>query len=138
MRVECISQTAGRAPLGVIRRDLIRAAGLLRHAGQPLEILGLVFISRGESLRLNRRYRRARYAAGVLSFRYNGYGEILLAPAVIRAEARRIREPFRWLIRRLAVHGLLHLLGYNHESSSSRSKNFERQEEDLHRALGLV
>lgn len=103
----------------------------------PQEV-GVVEISASESLRLNRRYRKKREPANVLSFRYSdAYGEILICPEVIRREALKNTGNARvnghlfvihmtWMI----VHGMLHIAGVHHELSETedrRSRAIERR-----------
>jgi len=73
---------------------------------------------------LNRNYRGKDYATDVLSFAYGGnevegepfLGEIIIAPAVAAEQAQRFRTGMENEMRRLLVHGILHLLGYDHET----------------------
>ncbi len=41
-------------------------------------------------------------------------GDLILAPEYIAADAKRLRVPFEKRMRRLLVHGICHLLGYDH------------------------
>lgn len=73
---------------------------------------------------LNREYRGKDYATDVLSFPYEGeiedgvpfLGEIVIAPSVAERQARRWRTSMDDEIRKLLLHGILHLLGYDHET----------------------
>lgn len=83
---------------------------------------------------LNRRYRGRDYATDVLSFEYGGeneegrplLGELVLAPKVAAANARRWGCPLEREIRKLLVHGLLHLLGYDHETDDGEMNRLQR------------
>jgi probable rRNA maturation factor len=84
---------------------------------------------------LNREYRGRDYATDVLSFRYRGevadgipfLGEIVIAPEVAWNQSRRWRIPPEREMRRLLVHGLLHLLGYDHETDSGEMMQLQRR-----------
>lgn len=73
---------------------------------------------------LNRAYRGADYATDVLSFggapRHGRepalLGDIVIATGVARRQAAQAGHAFGTELRILALHGLLHLLGYDHES----------------------
>jgi len=86
--------------------------------------MSVVFVGPRAMRRLNRSYRNRDYATDVLSFAYDGdsvdgrmlLGEIVIAPAVAAAQARRFHTNTETEIRRLLVHGILHLLGYDHET----------------------
>jgi probable rRNA maturation factor len=97
---------------------------------------------------LNRTYRRQDYATDVLSFcepSALGFqpsalspqpflGEIVIARGVARRQAREARHSERTELRILALHGLLHLLGYDHERDNGRMRRMERR---LRRKGGL-
>jgi len=67
----------------------------------------------------------------VLSFRYDGVGELVIAPAVVKKEARNYGAGFRDQLRWMVAHGILHLSGRHHESSKKAKVSFERTEEKL-------
>jgi probable rRNA maturation factor len=84
----------------------------------------VVFIGARKMRQLNRKYREKDYPTDVLSFRYPGekadghpfLGEIVIAPQVAEEQAARYRASFESEIRRLVIHGMLHLMGYDHET----------------------
>jgi probable rRNA maturation factor len=73
---------------------------------------------------LNRRFRGRDCATDVLSFAYGGkgdcgvpfLGEIVISPATAQSQALRWGSTHDREMRRLLVHGMLHLLGYDHTS----------------------
>jgi probable rRNA maturation factor len=62
-------------------------------------------------------------------------GDIAIAPAVARRNALRLGRAFDHEMRILILHGILHLLGYDHETDSGE---MERRENRLRRELGLL
>jgi probable rRNA maturation factor len=62
-------------------------------------------------------------------------GDIAIAPAVARRNAQRFGRAFDYEIRILILHGILHLLGYDHETDSGQ---MDRRENRLRRELGLL
>jgi probable rRNA maturation factor len=62
-------------------------------------------------------------------------GDIAIAPAVARRNARRFGRTFEDEMRILILHGMLHLMGYDHETDTGQ---MERRENRLRRALGLA
>lgn len=92
---------------------------------------------------LNRRYRGKDYATDVLSFEYGGetaegepfLGELVLAPHVAATNAIRYGCSPEQEIRKLLVHGLLHLLGYDHETDSGEMNRLQRSVLRRRRAL---
>lgn len=100
---------------------------------------------------LNRRFRGADYATDVLSFPAREtpaqvgtprlgrlgpavLGDIVIARGVAARQARRFGHSAAVEQRILALHGLLHLLGYDHETDQGRMR---RVEERLRRLAGL-
>lgn len=77
---------------------------------------------------MNRQYLGRDYATDVLSFCYEDaaveesalMGEIVVAPEVAVRQAGDCGEDPARELRKLLVHGLLHLLGYDHESDRGR------------------
>jgi probable rRNA maturation factor len=62
-------------------------------------------------------------------------GDIAIAPAVARENARRFGRTFDAEIRILILHGVLHLMGYDHETDNGQ---MERRERILRRELGIA
>lgn len=62
-------------------------------------------------------------------------GDIAIAPAVARRNAQRFGRAFDYEMRILILHGILHLLGYDHETDSGQ---MDRRENRLRRELGLL
>jgi probable rRNA maturation factor len=76
----------------------------------------------------------------VLAFPAEGAGKGFLGDIVISVpyaarEARRRREPHALEIDRLLVHGLLHLMGYDHETDDGEMDALETR---VRRRLGLA
>jgi probable rRNA maturation factor len=62
-------------------------------------------------------------------------GDIAIAPAVARHNARRFGRTFAVELRILILHGILHLMGYDHETDRGQ---MDRREACLRRELGLA
>jgi len=91
--------------------------------------LTIRIVDEEEARRFNRDYRNKDYPTNVLSFRadmpegvpkdirHSQLGDILIcAPVVVRESLEQRRpEPDHWA--HLTIHGVLHLLGYDHEQS---------------------
>jgi probable rRNA maturation factor len=63
------------------------------------------------------------------------HGEILIGVPIAAANARKFRHPANHEIALCAIHGLLHLLGYDDLSEKERGIMHARQEEILEEAL---
>ena len=79
---------------------------------------------------LNRQFRRKDRPTDVLSFPASerGYlGDVVIAAGVARRQARDAGHSVQTELRVLALHGLLHLLGYDHETDDGRMARVERR-----------
>jgi probable rRNA maturation factor len=94
--------------------------------------VGVALVSDGEVRVLNRRYRRKNQPTDVLAFSTNpgprptsydtrsGLGDIAIATGVARRQAKAAGHSLQAELRVLALHGLLHLLGYDHGDPRAR------------------
>ena len=62
-------------------------------------------------------------------------GDIAIAPVVARENARRLGRTLNDELRVLILHGILHLVGYDHETDNGE---MERRELRLRRTLGIA
>ena len=86
---------------------------------------------------LNRDFRHVDTATDVLSFPADEpgtLGDVVIARGVARRQARGAGHDFPTEVRVLALHGLLHLLGYDHEHDGGRMARLEAR---LRRKGGL-
>jgi probable rRNA maturation factor len=86
---------------------------------------------------LNRRYRRTDAVTDVLSFpagEPGSLGDVVIAAGVARRQAAAAAHSFSTEVRILALHGLLHLLGYDHEQDDGAMARLEHR---LRRRGGL-
>jgi probable rRNA maturation factor len=143
-----------RVPLGALSDFLALAGRALRL---PAESVTVCLVTNAEMARWNRAYRGKRGTTDVLSFpagaekngrpravrrqtktrllAANYLGDIAVAPAVARVNARRFGRTFNEEMRILILHGMLHLMGYDHETDSGQ---MDRRERRLRRAFGLA
>jgi probable rRNA maturation factor len=127
------------------------AAALDRHPALTFEpASACVALSSAEGVhRLNRDYRHKDKATNVLSFpalRQRGetrgggpeaLGDVVLAAEVVRAEAEEAGIAPRHHFQHLVVHGLLHLIGYDHEQDDEAAV-MEGLEIEILRTLGIA
>jgi probable rRNA maturation factor len=105
--------------------------------------VGVAIVSDAEMRRLNRRYRGTNRVTDVLSFPADSrtrpranrlLGDLAIAKGVAGRQARRQRHAYAVELRILALHGLLHLLGYDHQTDQGEMR---RLEERLRQRAGL-
>ena len=110
---------------------------LSRAAGVAPASFSVALVSDLRIAALNRRYRGLARPTDVLAFAAegNGYlGDVVISAPTARRQARRYRHSLEEEIELLMLHGLLHLMGYNHETDHGR---MNRRERALRRRLGL-
>lgn len=99
--------------------------------------LCVAIVSNRRMRALNRQFRGKDYATDVLSFPSGSpgfLGDIVIAGGVAAAQAKFARHSLATELKVLALHGLLHLLGYDHEVDDGR---MARAEARLRKKAGL-
>ncbi len=138
--VVCINRTRRRIPTERIQYDIRAAVAEVRRkrwTGRLPPVITVVFLPDRESALLNRRFRKKSRAANVLSFHFGREGEVIVAPATISREAHSRGHPFGEELRRMVIHGLIHLTGQHHESSRRAGARFNRMAFHLERHLRI-
>ena len=120
-----------------------RAVRVLRELGHATSELSIAIVPDDEIAALNFEHRGKRSATDVLSFsllegEFSDQHGVLLGDVVIGIEtaARQARAAHRGLdeeVARLLIHGILHLLGWDHEDSAE-AKRMRAEEQRLWRA----
>jgi probable rRNA maturation factor len=118
---------------------------LLRSVGHPDAEVSVLFTGDRAMRSLNRQYRGKDRTTDVLSFALREgmfprvqptvLGDIVIS---LPAASRQAAEAGHSLIReveRLLVHGLLHLIGYDHERGPQETLRMERKEQKLLKGL---
>jgi len=140
-----------------VRLNLTSLESFLHRANREIGLHGeaafVRFVSDREMARLNGRFRRKAKTTDVLSFpseersrparlawrvksvRGRFLGDIAISPAVARHHATLFGRSLSEEICVLILHGILHLLGYDHEKDRGE---MERAEAKLRRRLGLA
>jgi len=99
--------------------------------------LTIALVSDRRMRALNRQFRGRDYATDVLSFPSDdrGFmGDIVIASGVAKRQARDAGHSIQVELRVLSLHGLLHLLGYDHETDDGKMARVEAR---LRRKAGL-
>jgi probable rRNA maturation factor len=119
-----------RQDLPVDARELTELAiATLAGEGVQRGELSVSLVGEAEMASLHQRYMDEPGPTDVLSFPMEGdehlLGDVVIAPAVA---ARNNRADPRAEVRLLLVHGILHLLGHDHEADDERAEMWARQE----------
>jgi probable rRNA maturation factor len=106
---------------------------VIRALSCEVPALSIVFVNQVQMRGINNTYLRHDYATDVLSFSYDGtimegrpfLGEIVIAPEIAAFHAARYGISPEMEVRKLLVHGILHLMGYNHETDQGQMKRLQ-------------
>lgn len=115
---------------GSFLRELKRLASKILKKGQSVS---LAFVDDGSIRALNKKYRHLDRATDVLSFEMDEgemLGDIVISVDTAKKNAKRFKSTFADEIKRLTVHGLLHLQGYDH--MKKRDRDLMRSREELY------
>ncbi len=144
-------QRVVRVRVGPLKEFLKKVEG---EIGLGPESVAVRLIGDGEMARLNETYRKKKGPTDVLSFpaaqdsakpgtlrqqmrkaRGKFLGDIAIAPKVARRNAKLLGSGLGEELKVLILHGVLHLLGYDHETDRGE---MERIEMRLRRKLGIA
>lgn len=105
--------------------------------------VNVVITSPGKSKKLNKQFRHKNYIPDVLTFRYgeenSTMGEIFIVPEVVKRQAKERHHAQSDEFTILLIHGIVHMLGYEHENVSEAKKaSMKRLEKKLLSQLGLT
>ena len=127
LRVAVTDRLGRPAPDPGLRRWLVRVAPV-RARG----VLVLVLVSDAHMRQLNRRFAGRDRVTDVLTFpaaprQAEELGDVVIATGVAARQARRAGHSLRTELRVLALHGLLHVLGYDHHTDRGTMARLERR-----------
>ena len=143
MPVKLRSEASGYYP---IQLDRLRRSAevLLRRTNHGNSELSLLLVSDQAIRELNQHYRHKDKPTNVLSFpMHDGrdiedgalLGDIVISADTAAREAKELKIPLRQRLNWLLVHGLVHLLGYDHERSEQEAVLMESREHELQQHL---
>lgn len=97
--------------------------------------ISVVLVGEKRMRELNKGYRGKDYSTNVLSFpadekfQAEELGEVVLCPSFIRKDATKYGITFRRALAWMMIHGMLHILGYEHEEDPKKAAIMEDKEE---------
>jgi len=106
--------------------------------------LSIALVGQGRIRELNKRYIGKNRVTDILAFPnkdYNppatssqpsvgplGLGEVVICLREVKKNAKRFSSTFEKELVRVLIHGILHLLGYDHEKSEAQAKKMEEKQ----------
>ena len=115
-------------------------------------LVSLSLVGKRKSQQLNSQYRQVNKPTDVLAFPFYHFykkeltfteeiasdlGDLFICYPLVKKQAQDNQHSFEKEICFLFLHGLLHLLGYDHETKSEREKMFTQQDKIL-RKVGIT
>lgn len=106
--------------------------------------IAVAFIGQGRMRKLNKKYRKKNRVTDVLAFeekrlpfekfsqqlqKIQGLGEVVICLREVKKNAEKFNLTFKRELARVLIHGVLHLLGYDHEKSEKEGKRMRQREE---------
>ncbi len=128
------------------------AENILKAAGASRSDLSLLLVGDRAMRRLNRCYRHKDRTTDVLAFPTRKYlarpapraprlvpallGDVVISLPQAERQAKRAGHTLEREVAVLIAHGLLHLMGYDHERSAREASRMQRTERAILRAIG--
>jgi len=124
-----------RRKIGAAARRILKTLG---YGGYELTV---VLVDDREITRLNRQYFRRNRPTNVISFplmddspvslRSRLLGDVVISAETARRDAGEVKEKAEDEILFLLIHGILHLLGYDHEGAKEERLCMETKEREI-------
>jgi probable rRNA maturation factor len=122
--------------------DEVRLSTLARHTLASEEVaeveLSVLFVTSEHMKQLNSRFAGNDYATDVLAFPMMEddeaatiLGDVVICPDVAESNAAQLGHDVARELETLVVHGTLHLLGYDHQNDTDKSRMEARQQSVL-------
>jgi len=89
--------------------------------------LSIVLVGQGRIRELNKKYRKENKVTDVLTFG-NGLNEIVICLREVKKNAKKYSITLEKELTRVLIHGILHLLGYNHEKDTKEAEKMEEKQ----------
>ncbi len=119
------------------------AKKILKEENKKEAELNIILVGQGRIKKLNKKYRGKNKITDVLSFssqknkkefivpleEKKKLGEVVICLRRVRKNAKRYNSDFKEELTRVLIHGILHLLGYDHEKSEVEAKKMKKKEE---------
>lgn len=107
--------------------------------------IDILLVNNNEIKKINKERRNKETATDVLSFPqnidlisdYTNLGEVVISIEMSKKQAKHLNHTEEYEFYRLLVHGILHLLGYDHElNKEEEEKMFKKEDECLRLLFG--
>ena len=115
----------------VVDEDFLKKTAKIVTDGEKKKAieLSIALVRQGRIRELNKRYRGKNRVTDVLSFSYDGSGDIVICLGEVKKNAKRFGTTFEKELSKVLIHGILHLLDYDHEKNEKEAEKMRKKEE---------
>ena len=97
--------------------------------------INYIFCSDDRELEVNRQFLGHDYYTDVITFDYTSgktlNGDIFISLDTVRSNAEMVGAPFEYELRRIIIHGILHLTGQGDKTPETKAQMTEKEEKAL-------
>ena len=105
---------------------------VIRNEGKQSDTINIILTGNKEIKALNRKYLKRNYLTDIIAFNYNREniiaGDLYICTETIRDNAKELRVSFSAELKRVIIHGVLHLIGYNDKYEKEKKEIRERED----------
>ncbi|HOK00538.1 MAG TPA: rRNA maturation RNase YbeY [Candidatus Pacearchaeota archaeon] len=108
------------------------AQKILLEENKKNKTFSVAFLSKDDIKKLNKKFRNKNKPTDILSFKIEEgdyLGEIIICPEIVKENAKTNKESFKNEMKNIFIHGVLHLLDYEHEKSRKEAKIMEEKQQ---------
>jgi len=98
--------------------------GILKKEKKSGLLISVVFVGQSKIKETNKEYRGKDKSTDVLSFFYGDSAEIMICPEIVRKAGN-----FKKELVKVYIHGILHILGYDHEKSLKEERIMQEKQD---------
>ena len=106
----------------------------IKKEGKKGETINIILTSNSNIMSLNKKYLNRNYITDIIAFNYNREnnisGDLFLNPGTIKKNAKKYRTKLTEEIKRVIIHGVLHLIGY--DDKKEEEKKVMREKENFY------
>lgn len=117
---------------------------MLAKKGFPKALKGktltIVCLDKKSARTINKEFRGKDYATDVLSFdpiEPDSLGELILCPEVLKTQAKEHHLTYQMELGYMVLHGILHLLGFEHEDDAKKAEEMFGLQDEIFDAISI-
>ncbi|MDR1746817.1 MAG: rRNA maturation RNase YbeY [Tannerella sp.] len=124
-----------KCPL-IKKREIVKwIKNVATSYGKKVGIITYIFCSDAKILEINRQYLQHDYYTDIITFDYseddNIAGDLFISIDTVRSNSEKFNTNFEVELRRVIIHGILHLCGLDDKGEANEQRMREAEEEAL-------